>query len=90
MKKFPVLLWALIMAFSLVACGSSDGPENSIDQDQTPDTYGTEQPEARTVVDVWNREVEIPYEVDSIICLGSMAPLCCLFRCSRHDGGCRG
>ena len=74
MKKFPVLLWALIMAFSLVACGYSDGPENSIDQDQTPDTYGTEQPETRTVVDVWNREVEIPYEVDSIICLGSMGP----------------
>ena len=48
------------MAFSLVACGNSDGPENSIDQDQTPDTNGTEQPEARTVVDVWNREVEIP------------------------------
>ena len=44
MKKFPVLLWALIMAFSLVACGNSDGPENSIDQDQTPDTNGTEQP----------------------------------------------
>ena len=62
MKKFPVLLWALIMAFSLVACGSSDGPENSIDQDQTPDTYGTEQPEARTVVDVWNREVEDVYK----------------------------
>lgn len=31
-------------------------------------------PETRTVTDVWNREVEIPYEVNSIICLGSMGP----------------
>lgn len=28
----------------------------------------------RTVTDVWNREVEIPDEVKSIICLGSMGP----------------
>lgn len=28
----------------------------------------------RTVVDVWNREVEIPETVSSIVCLGSMAP----------------
>ena len=31
-------------------------------------------PETRVVTDVWNREVEIPYEVNSIVCLGSMAP----------------
>jgi iron complex transport system substrate-binding protein len=31
-------------------------------------------PETRIVTDVWNREVEIPAEVDSIICLGSMGP----------------
>ena len=31
-------------------------------------------PETRIVTDVWNREVEIPYEVNSIICLGSMGP----------------
>lgn len=31
-------------------------------------------PETRTVTDVWNREVEIPGEVDSIVCLGSMGP----------------
>ena len=28
----------------------------------------------RVVTDVWNREVEIPGKVSSIICLGSMAP----------------
>ena len=31
-------------------------------------------PETRIVTDVWNREVEIPYEVKSIVCLGSMGP----------------
>ena len=31
-------------------------------------------PETRVVTDVWNREVEIPYEVNSIVCLGSMGP----------------
>lgn len=31
-------------------------------------------PETRIVTDVWNREVEIPYEVQSIVCLGSMGP----------------
>ncbi len=33
-----------------------------------------EAPKTRIVVDVWNREVEIPYEVKSIVCLGSMGP----------------
>ncbi len=28
----------------------------------------------RTVIDVWNREVEIPSEVKTIVCLGSMGP----------------
>ena len=36
-------------------------------------------PETRTVTDVWNREVEIPGEVDSIVCLGSF----CLLYTSR-------
>ena len=31
-------------------------------------------PETRIVTDVWNRKVEIPYEVKSIVCLGSMGP----------------
>ena len=30
--------------------------------------------DTRTVVDVWNREVEIPAEVDSIVAVGSMGP----------------
>lgn len=81
MKKFFALLLALTMAFSLVACGNSNSSENnqgSVDQSNTqtriPDASNTEQPETRVIVDVFNREVEIPYEVDSIICLGSMGP----------------
>ncbi len=35
---------------------------------------GSSEPATRTVVDVWNREVEIPREVNSIVCLGSMGP----------------
>lgn len=31
-------------------------------------------PETRIVTDVWNREIEIPYEVKTIVCLGSMGP----------------
>ena len=31
-------------------------------------------PETRIVTDVWNREIEIPYEVKSIVCLGSIGP----------------
>ena len=30
--------------------------------------------DTRTVTDVWNREVEIPNEVKTIVCLGSMGP----------------
>ena len=35
---------------------------------------GCAETETRTVTDVWNREVEIPAKVNSIVCLGSMAP----------------
>ena len=30
--------------------------------------------DTRIVTDVWNREVEIPQTVETILCLGSMAP----------------
>lgn len=61
MKQALALLLALAMTAGLTACGGAGGePE--------------EAPQTRTVTDVWNREVEIPMEVDSIVCLGSMAP----------------
>ena len=58
----PLLLAAAI-SFSLTACAPSTSFSSS---SQTPST--------RTVVDVWNREVEVPEQVDTILCLGSMAP----------------
>lgn len=60
MKQALALLLALAMTAGLTACGAGGEPE--------------EAPQTRTVTDVWNREVEIPVEVDSIVCLGSMAP----------------
>lgn len=35
---------------------------------------GVEAQATRIITDVWNREVEIPLKVDTIVCLGSMAP----------------
>lgn len=61
MKQALALLLALAMTAGLTACGGAGG-----EPEETPQT--------RTVTDVWNREVEIPMEVDSIVCLGSMAP----------------
>ena len=61
MKQALALLLALAMTAGLTACGGAGGKQE-------------EAPQTRTVTDVWNREVEIPMEVDSIVCLGSMAP----------------
>lgn len=59
MKKLTALLLTMVLLVSLLA---SSGSAEAI----TPAT--------RIVVDVWNREVEIPYQVNSIVCLGSMGP----------------
>lgn len=61
MKQAFALLLALAMTAGLAACGGAGGEREEARQ-------------TRTVTDVWNREVEIPVEVDSIVCLGSMAP----------------
>lgn len=63
-RSFFSLLLALAMTASLAACGISPAPN----------AEPSETPETRVVTDVWNREVEIPFEVNSIVCLGSMAP----------------
>jgi len=58
MKKLSVLAVTLAAALGLAACGGQPAAKSA----------------TRTVVDVWNRAVEIPYEVHSIVCLGSMGP----------------
>lgn len=49
----------VLLIFSLASCSGS--PSESAGG-------------SRTVTDVWGREVEVPAEVDSIVCLGSGAP----------------
>lgn len=79
MKKIFALLLALAMILSMAACGAKE-PTAATEAPKVEASAQTEAapventPETRIVVDVWNREVEIPYEVESIICLGSMGP----------------
>ena len=79
MKKIFALLLALAMVLSMAACGAKE-PTAATEAPKVEAPAETEAapventPETRIVVDVWNREVEIPYEVESIICLGSMGP----------------
>lgn len=68
-KQMPALMLILIMALSLMSCGG--GNAESVPSENPG---SAPQPETRTVTDVWNREVEIPCKVESIICLGSMGP----------------
>lgn len=62
MKRLLATLLAMAIALAATACGGNHAEQ----PDETPAT--------RTVTDVWNREVEIPYQVESIVCLGSMGP----------------
>lgn len=70
-KKWLALLLALTVLASLTACRGADGGAGASAEagEQQPSS-----PETRVVTDVWNREVEIPREVRTIVCLGSMAP----------------
>lgn len=66
MKRLLTLLTAAALMLGLTACGAAP-------QTQEAET-GSGAAETRIVTDVWNREVEIPAQVESIVCLGSMAP----------------
>ena len=66
MKRLLTLLTAAALMLGLTACGAAT-------QTQEAET-GSGAAETRIVTDVWNREVEIPAQVESIVCLGSMAP----------------
>ncbi|MBR6530756.1 MAG: ABC transporter substrate-binding protein, partial [Clostridia bacterium] len=59
-SRCTALLLAVCALLALSACGAATAPEA--------------EKETRVITDVWNREVEIPVEVESIVCLGSMAP----------------
>lgn len=68
MKKFFVCLLAVIMVFSLAACGNSNpspSPSGSPDLiSLPPEASGT-----RLITDSTGREVEIPETVQSIVCV---------------------
>ena len=77
-KKITAIILALAALLSLAACGSSTAPEQSA----APAQENAAQ-EMRIVTDTWGRKVEIPYNVESIICLGSGAQRASRRRSSR-------
>ena len=77
MKKIIALLLTAVMMLSLAACGAkNEAPAASVET--AAPAAGTEAaegtPETRMITDIRGREVEIPYEVNAIVCLGSGAP----------------
>ena len=73
-KKITAIILALAALLSLAACGSSTAPEQSAALAQENTAQENAAQEMRIVTDTWGRKVEIPYTVESIICLGSGAP----------------
>ena len=73
-KKITAIILALAALLSLAACGSSSAPERSAAPAQENTAQENAAQEMRIVTDTWGRKVEIPYNVESIICLGSGAP----------------
>ena len=73
-KKITAIILALAALLSLAACGSSSAPEQSAAPAQENTAQENAAQEMRIVTDTWGRKVEIPYNVESIICLGSGAP----------------
>ena len=73
-KKITAIILALAVLLSLAACGSSTAPEQSAAPAQENTAQENAAQEMRIVTDTWGRKVEIPYTVESIICLGSGAP----------------
>ena len=71
MKKLICLILALFITMSLAACGAQ--PSQTTQPDTTAGTEGTSAG-TRTITDRRGRQVEIPAQVDTIVCLGSGAP----------------
>lgn len=70
MKKLICLILALFITMSLAACGAQ--PSQTTQPDTTAGTEGSSG--TRTITDRRGRQVEIPAQVDTIVCLGSGAP----------------
>lgn len=77
MTKILAMLLALTMMFTLSACGASEKNAQketvatAVTETTVPSTETLETaPETRIIVDYNGREVEIPYTVESIVCVG--------------------
>lgn len=69
MKKLMVLLLTLTMLMGLVACGNGDVPDPTPTDIPSSQPTDDTTPETRVVLDSAGREVEIPYIVESIVCV---------------------
>lgn len=74
--RFSALLLTLALMLGLCSCTAASAGEAAAQPSSAQESAASVQGEGavRTVTDVWNREVEIPETVDSIVCVGSMAP----------------
>lgn len=68
--RLLALLLAACMTAGMAACGSDGTKTENKDTDTKKEAQDTEEKDGkRTIVDSMDREVEIPAEVDSIVCL---------------------
>lgn len=68
--RFIGMLLAVCMATGMTACGTKNSENENEKQEVKQETQKEEKKDGtRTIVDGMDREVEIPEEVDSIICL---------------------
>lgn len=78
MKKILALFLVSAMLLSISACKSTSFSSDNTASKTSDTSSGTstqaKPPQTRIITDVWNRKVEIPYKVESIVCLGSMGP----------------
>jgi iron complex transport system substrate-binding protein len=75
MKKFTAIFLSLLMIALFVACTNQNLPSGSDVEDikNSEGTINAETLETRIIIDAYGREVEIPSEINSIICTGSGA-----------------
>ena len=69
LKKILVLLLAAVLVWNLAACSAGSTPDTVVFEKTVEETSGT-----RIITDRWGRQIEIPDQVNTIVCLGSGAP----------------